>query len=214
MTKVAVFCEQASRLAQLKGALKAGGFEAVALGSGAPVSERIADGLVVDAVGDGAWAIDAVRAGKSAGLPVVAVAVAGPGPVSAILAEVDDFVIEPYQATELCLRLKRLVTARSKGRPIKAGCLVIYPDTYEALVDDRPLQLTYKEYELLRFLAAHPDRVWDRQTLLNKIWEYDYYGGARTVDVHIRRLRAKLGPRCADLIQTIRQVGYRFSKFD
>lgn len=88
---------------------------------------------------------------------------------------------------------------------------MIHTDTYEALLDGAPLNLTYKEYELLKFLASRPGRVWDRQTLLNKIWEYDYFGGARTIDVHIRRLRSKMG-RYADLIQTVRQVGYKFSK--
>ena len=74
----------------------------------------------------------------------------------------------------------------------------------------RILDLTYMEYELLRFLASHPMRVFTRETLLNRVWGYEYYGGARTVDVHIRRLRAKLGETHASLIQTVRSVGYRF----
>ena len=75
-----------------------------------------------------------------------------------------------------------------------------------------PLDLTYMEYELLKFLAGHPGKVFTRETLLSRVWGYEYYGGARTVDVHIRRLRAKLGEEHANLIQTVRSVGYRFGQ--
>ena len=77
-------------------------------------------------------------------------------------------------------------------------------ETYQAAIDGRPLDLTYMEYELLKFLASHPGKVFTRETLLSRVWGYEYYGGARTVDVHIRRLRAKLGEEHANLIQTVR----------
>ena len=85
-------------------------------------------------------------------------------------------------------------------------------ETYEASVDSQPLDLTFMEYELLRFLAASPGRVFTREVLLSRVWGYEYYGGARTVDVHIRRLRAKLGEEYASLIQTVRSVGYRLGE--
>ena len=85
-------------------------------------------------------------------------------------------------------------------------------ETYQAAVSGRILDLTYMEYELLRFLAGHPAKVFTRETLLSRVWGYEYYGGARTVDVHIRRLRAKLGEEHAHLIQTVRSVGYRFGQ--
>ena len=85
-------------------------------------------------------------------------------------------------------------------------------ETYQAAVAGRVLDLTYMEYELLRFLAGHPAKVFTRETLLSRVWGYEYYGGARTVDVHIRRLRAKLGEEHAHLIQTVRSVGYRFGQ--
>ena len=85
-------------------------------------------------------------------------------------------------------------------------------ETYQAVIEGKPLDLTYMEYELLKFLAAHPGKVFTRETLLNRVWGYDYYGGARTVDVHVRRLRAKLGEEHANLIQTIRSVGYSFGR--
>src|SRR5438128_1534070 len=85
-----------------------------------------------------------------------------------------------------------------------------YP--WQSVCSGRPLDLTYMEYELLKFLASHPGKVFTRETLLSRVWGYDYYGGARTVDVHIRRLRAKLGEEHANLISTVRSVGYRFGE--
>ena len=83
-------------------------------------------------------------------------------------------------------------------------------ETYQASIAGRVMDLTYMEYELLRFLATNPHRVFTRETLLSRVWGYEYYGGARTVDVHVRRLRAKLGEEYAHLIQTVRSVGYKF----
>ena len=93
---------------------------------------------------------------------------------------------------------------------VEYGDLVLNLETYQAAIAGRPLDLTYMEYELLKFLATHPGKVFTRETLLSRVWGYEYYGGARTVDVHIRRLRAKLGEEHANLIQTVRSVGYRF----
>lgn len=92
---------------------------------------------------------------------------------------------------------------------ITFGPLSLNVETYQAMVDGRALDLTYMEYELLRFLANSPGKVFSREILLSEVWGYDYYGGARTVDVHIRRLRSKLGEEHANLISTIRSVGYR-----
>ena len=85
-------------------------------------------------------------------------------------------------------------------------------ETYQAALGQRPLDLTYMEYELLKFFATHPGKVFTREQLLSRVWGYEYYGGARTVDVHVRRLRAKLGEEHANLIQTVRSVGYRFGQ--
>ena len=93
---------------------------------------------------------------------------------------------------------------------VRAGELGIDPDTYAAKLKGRPLDLTYKEFELLKFLAQHPGRVFTRDQLLREVWGYDYFGGTRTVDVHVRRLRAKLGSEYESMIGTVRQVGYKF----
>ena len=127
----------------------------------------------------------------------------------------DDFVLAPVRSSELDARLKHLFFRTGRGtRPelIEYGPLALNLETYQAVCAGRPLDLTYMEYELLKFLAAHPGKVFTRETLLSRVWGYDYYGGARTVDVHIRRLRAKLGEEHANLISTVRSVGYRFGE--
>ena len=93
---------------------------------------------------------------------------------------------------------------------IRSGEVIVDDATYTAKIGKRHLDLTFKEFELLKFLAQHPGRVFSRQQLLQEVWGYDYFGGTRTVDVHVRRLRAKLGPDNETLIGTVRNVGYRF----
>jgi DNA-binding response OmpR family regulator len=127
----------------------------------------------------------------------------------------DDFCLAPFHPRELEARLKHLFWRTGRGtRPelIEYSGLLLNLETYQAAIDGRPLDLTYMEYELLKFLSSHPGKVFTRETLLSRVWGYEYYGGARTVDVHVRRLRAKLGEEHASLIQTVRSVGYRFGQ--
>ncbi|HWD24956.1 MAG TPA: response regulator transcription factor [Acidimicrobiales bacterium] len=127
----------------------------------------------------------------------------------------DDFLIAPIDAEELDARLSHLLWRTGRGKQhdlIVYGPLALNLETYQAVVSGRPLDLTFMEYELLRFLAAHPGSVFTREVLLSRVWGYEYFGGARTVDVHIRRLRAKLGEEHASLIETVRSVGYRFGR--
>ena len=127
----------------------------------------------------------------------------------------DDFCLAPFHPRELEARLKHLFWKKGGGtRPelVEYGPLALNLETYQAYISGRPLDLTYMEYELLKFLAQHPGKVFTREILLSRVWGYEYYGGARTVDVHIRRLRAKLGEEHANLIQTVRSVGYRFGQ--
>lgn len=124
----------------------------------------------------------------------------------------DDFLMTSATSGEISARLS--FAARRSGRGdeatvLKVGDVTVNPENYQVYVRGRPLDLTYKEFELLKFLAQRPGRVCDRDLLLREVWGYDYYGGTRTVDVHIRRLRAKLGPEYEALIETIRNVGYR-----
>lgn len=174
------------------------------------------DVLLVDATGDIDVAEDATRRLALAwetNLPPIVVVV-NTGTVAHFRYETgaDDFVIDTAPTAEISARLA--VAARRAGHGddatvLKVGDLTVNPDNYQVYVHGRPLDLTYKEFELLKFLAQRPGRVCDRDLLLREVWGYDYYGGTRTVDVHIRRLRAKLGAEHETLIETIRNVGYR-----
>ena len=172
--------------------------------------------LLIDGTGDIDAAEDATRSLSMAweiGLPPIIVVVDEDG-ASRFRFEVgaDDFLLTDASMAEISARLALL--SRRTGRSdqetvIKVGDLTVNPDNYQVYVHGRPLDLTYKEFELLKFLAQRPGRVCDRDLLLREVWGYDYYGGTRTVDVHIRRLRAKLGAEHETLIETIRNVGYR-----
>jgi len=126
----------------------------------------------------------------------------------------DDFLLSPVDTTELRVRLARLggTSIEESHEPVlRHEDLELNTATYQASLGSGPIDLTYMEYELLRFFVEHPDRVWSREQILSKVWGYDYFGGSRTVDVHVRRLRAKLGEKRAHWITTVRSVGYRFS---
>lgn len=126
---------------------------------------------------------------------------------------VDDFVTMPGRTEELDLRVQRLLGKRARtgeSDQVKSGDLVIDVAKCEVTVDNRPIMLTFKEYQLLKFLASSPGRVFTRETLLNKVWGYEYYGGDRTVDVHIKRLRSKIEDANHSFIETVRNIGYRF----
>jgi DNA-binding response OmpR family regulator len=123
---------------------------------------------------------------------------------------VSDFVLNPPDPVELRVRLARLTRDEPAGEIIRFKDLELNTATYQATVIGKPVDLTYMEYELLRFFVGNQGRVWSREQLLSKVWGYDYFGGARTVDVHVRRLRSKLGEERASWISTVRSVGYRF----
>ena len=128
----------------------------------------------------------------------------------------EDFCLAPFHPSELEARLRHLFSGSANGaaRPeiVEHSGLALNLETYQATFNGNPLDLTFMEYELLKFLAQNPGKVFTREILLSRVWGYEYYGGARTVDVHVRRLRAKLGEEHANLIQTVRSVGYRFGQ--
>jgi DNA-binding response OmpR family regulator len=152
------------------------------------------------------------RRGETPPCPVLGLSPVPEPDALATLSEVDDFILPPFRPSEVSLRvglLLRRFSPRDQGEVIRSGPLVIDLARYEATLDGNRLDLTFKEYELLRFLAASPGNVFTRETLLNKVWGYDYFGGTRTVDVHIRRLRSKIETTMT-FIETVRNVGYRF----
>ena len=132
-----------------------------------------------------------------------------------LMTGIEDFILYPYDNRELEIRIK-LILGKHKvadaSEVIKLGNLAIYTNRYEVTIDDWPIVLTLKEYELLKYLATRRGRVFTRETLLDDIWGYDYYGGTRTVDVHIGRLRTKIETENYSYIKTVRGVGYMFTE--
>jgi len=127
----------------------------------------------------------------------------------------EDFVIKPWNLDELSTRIRRAIAETTKpdrDMVIKVGDLIIDPMRCEVELAGRLLALTFKEYELLKLLATNEGKVFTRESLLNEIWGYDYYGGDRTVDVHIRRLRSKIEDSVHSFIETVRNIGYKFKE--
>jgi DNA-binding response OmpR family regulator len=176
-------------------------------------------GAIVDigADPDGGWAfLRSARKGNDRPFPVLLLVGGGQlGDLEHRDELFDDFCLTPFHPAELEARLRHLLAADidlHRADLVEYGELTLNLETYQAAIDGRPLDMTYMEYELLKFLAQNPGKVFTREMLLSRVWGYEYYGGARTVDVHVRRLRAKLGEEHANLIQTVRSVGYRFGQ--
>ncbi len=177
-----------------------------------------ADALLVDGRRDLAHVRALTRLIRQTGVDCPVVLITTEGGLAAVNAEwgIDDVLLDAAGPAEVEARL-RLAIGRSEvveqvesDGELRLGELTIDERAYSARIRGRSLDLTFKEFELLRFLASHPGRVFTRAQLLQEVWGYDYYGGTRTVDVHVRRLRAKLGPEHEGLIGTVRNVGYRF----
>jgi DNA-binding response OmpR family regulator len=178
------------------------------------------DLLLVDGRQELAHARDLCRLIRTTGTDVPVLLVVTEGGLAVVAHDwaMDDVVLHTCGPAELEARIRlaigRLAAQREADDPaahvIRTGEVVVDDATYTAKVSGRSLDLTYKEFELLKFLAQHPGRVFTRQQLLQEVWGYDYFGGTRTVDVHVRRLRAKLGPENEHFIGTVRNVGYRF----
>ncbi len=176
-----------------------------------------ADAVLMDARRELAHAKNICQLLRTTGLDCPLLAIVTEGGLAAINADwgIDDVILNTAGPAEVEARI-RLATGRqalaaiaAEPDEIRSGELAIDEATYSARINGRSLDLTFKEFELLKFLAQHPGRVFSRQQL-QEVWGYDYFGGTRTVDVHVRRLRAKLGPEHEALIGTVRNVGYRF----
>jgi DNA-binding response OmpR family regulator len=158
------------------------------------------------------------------GVDVPIIVITTEGGLSAINADwgITDVILDTAGPAELDARVrivigKDAIASLEKNpslKEIRSGEVVIDEDSYTAKIKGRSLDLTFKEFELLKYLAQHPGRVFSRSQLLQEIWGYDYFGGTRTVDVHIRRLRSKLGPEFESIIDTVRNVGYRFANMN
>jgi DNA-binding response OmpR family regulator len=182
------------------------------------VNAPTCDLIFVDARQDLASAKSLCKILNTTGINVPLVLVLTEGGLTAVSADwgVDDVILSTAGPAEVDARIRLVIDRLAKGSSsskIQASGVVIDEASYSAKVHGRPLDLTFKEFELLRFLATHPSRVFTREQLLSEVWGYDYFGGTRTVDVHVRRLRAKLGD-LESLIGTVRNVGYRFNVYE
>ena len=179
------------------------------------------DVILVDARRDLPAAKSLARLLTTTGLGCPIIVIATEGGLSAVSAEwgIDDVLLDTSGPAEVDARIRiamgkhQALMAQSDPHSgeIRTGDVVIDEASYTARLKGNALDLTFKEFELLKYLAQHPGRVFTRAQLLQEIWGYDYFGGTRTVDVHIRRLRSKLGPEFEAIIGTVRNVGYRFT---
>jgi len=173
------------------------------------------DIVIVDGRHDLVGAKSLCRLLRAAGQDAPLLLVVTEGGMSALSGDwgIDDVLLTTAGPAEADARV-RLALARheetAEPSRVQASGVVIDEQSYSAKLRGRPLDLTYKEFQLLHFLATHPSRVFTREQLLSEVWGYDYFGGTRTVDVHVRRLRAKLGDQ-EQIIGTVRNVGYRFN---
>ena len=179
------------------------------------ISAPSSDVILVDARNDLASAKSLCKILTTTGITVPLILILTEGGLTAVSADwgVNDVVLESAGPAEVDARIRLAIGRLAQsdtGSKIQASGVVIDEISYSARVHGRPLDLTFKEFELLRFFATHPSRVFTREQLLSEVWGYDYFGGTRTVDVHVRRLRAKLGD-LESLIGTVRNVGYRFN---
>ena len=185
------------------------------------VDTPVMDIVFIDARRDFPTAKSLTRLLATTGVGAPIIAITTEGGLTAFTADwgFDDVIIDTAGPAEVDARIRIAVGAFTAQREsqdptsseIRQGDVVIDENTYTAKIKGTALDLTFKEFELLKYLAQHPGRVFTRAQLLQEIWGYDYFGGTRTVDVHIRRLRSKLGPEFESIIGTVRNVGYRFT---
>ncbi|MFT4187090.1 MAG: response regulator transcription factor [Aeromicrobium sp.] len=177
------------------------------------------DAVLIDGRQDLAQVRSLTRVVRATGVEEPLLVILTEGGLTAAAADwgMDDVILTSAGPAELEARLRLCIGRVQAGAGddgeshiISNSGLVVDDASYTAKLHGRPLDLTFKEFELIKFLAQHPGRVFTRQQLLQEVWGYDYFGGTRTVDVHVRRLRAKLGPENETLIGTVRNVGYRF----
>jgi len=189
------------------------------LDAAALVDAPPADLMLLDARRDLLAARSTSRVLRATGTSVPLLAVVTEGGLAAVAPDwgLDDVMVDLAGPAEVEARVRlalgrvtQAAAGSEQSEEIRSGDLSIDEATYQARVGGRALDLTFKEFELLKYLAQHPGRVFTRAQLLQEVWGYDYFGGTRTVDVHVRRLRAKLGPERETLIGTVRNVGYKF----
>ncbi len=220
MPRVFIIANESDQARRLRAGLAQGGFDCLIVPHNDGAIEQIAGQspgvMLLDAdeatTGSEAWE-QAQRMRQERQIPLITLVSRERlnGLVSST--SMDDFVVKPWEANEVAARIKRILGQKeSIGSEdiIKCGDLVIDLAKCEVSISGKPILLTFKEYHLLKFLASNQGKVFTRESLLAKVWGWDYYGGDRTVDVHIRRLRSKIEDSTHTFIETVRNIGYRF----
>lgn len=216
-SRVLVLGLEKEKRQELRARLQAAGHDVIEAESLGREEHRRADVIILfaerrDEVANGCGAVKRHPSMKD--IPLLAVIPERLAPEVDLSAGMDDIILYPWRPVELQLRVRLALWRRDKtgsAQVLKVGDLTIDMGNYAVRLKGEMLDLTLKEYELLAYLASNPGRVFTRAVLLNSVWGYEYFGGTRTVDVHIRRLRAKLGDFGEEMIQTVRGVGYRFA---
>ena len=212
MAEIEIVTDRAGDLLALVAGLEMGGHR-VSVSTTADPTGPDPDLLIVDAAKDFARGRDTCRAVRAASPRQRLIAILAVEDLEALGPDwgVDTFIVDGATPEEVLARVRIAIGSMLADRPtvIRVGELSIDPDTYQVRLRGRPLDLTYKEFQLLLYLAQRPGRVFSRSRLLQEVWGYDFFGGTRTVDVHVRRLRAKLGAEHEAMIATVRNVGYK-----
>jgi len=213
MADILIVTDRPEDLWAFKNGLETGGHRVVLANTGPTASQADPGVVIVDAVKDLTRGRDACRSVRAASPRAPLLALVAPETLDALGPdwEIDSFLLDPVPVTEALARIRIALGSQvmESAGTVRVGDLSIDPTTYQVRLRGRPLDLTYKEFQLLFFLAQRPGRVYSRQQLLQEVWGYDFFGGTRTVDVHVRRLRAKLGAEHENMIATIRNVGYK-----
>ncbi len=220
MLNLLIIAQESKAREELRAGLVQNGFACSAVPLSQEIMEQVArqspDLVLVEM--DSRWSTSRIRElsqgiNRERHLPIIALITREVLDNDGHLDAVDDFVIKPYDLRELGLRVKRLLHKTKQidsGELIPCGDLLINLAKCEVTLCGRVIMLTFMEYELLKFMASKKGHVFTREVLLNMVWGYDYYGGDRTVDVHIRRLRSKIEDSSHTFIETVRNVGYKF----
>ncbi len=222
MSRVFIIASESESIRKLKTYLTETGLDCLVIPQNNEVNKQVGrqspDLLLVDvneaAAGSEIWEF-AQKTGQERHIPIVAMLPREKLNGFDFSVRIDDFVLKPWEATELIARIKRILKQRESidsRNIIRCGDLVIDSVKCEVSLCGKPIILAFKEYQLLRFLASNKGKVFTRNVLLDKVWGWDYYGGDRTVDVHIRRLRSKIEDSTHTFIETVRNIGYKFKE--
>ncbi len=222
MLKLLIMADETEQIRELRSGLIDSGFICSIIPGDENAVEQVTEKapdlvlIAMEGLSDCSWVRHLTCGVKQEGhIPVVALlSVEALGSIDSAMT-IDDFVVEPWDAIEIAVRIKRILRRTyniDNGELIRCGDLVVDLARCEVCLNEQLIPLTFKEYELLRFLASNKGRVFTRDALLNKVWGYDYFGGDRTVDVHIRRLRSKIDDSTHTFIETVRNIGYKFKE--